>query len=291
MGIRKHFEQGPSNEDLKLQDLSLEQDKEIFFIDLDTELTDQDWENIDQHLTDLRVKKKWIPFIDSACMTKFITPPDKDFQLDLDESELKELEENITEELEREDYDVFFGLSMAFPELIERFQLREKFGDKIWESYRHEFSEAINASATNPKLWSDVARVTIKIKASFPEKFKSLELPPDLFENIKKHAQQALQDKDILNLKEELISIKILFPSQGTDLFRNQQIWKLLNADFQETKKDKKENMYALIGDCVGLKILLAERVEFTRNGLNTVGKIQQDFKSEKKPRPERKNF
>ncbi len=48
MGIRKHFERKPSDEDLKLQDLSLEQEKttpELKF-DPETEITELAWQGM-----------------------------------------------------------------------------------------------------------------------------------------------------------------------------------------------------------------------------------------------------
>ncbi len=85
MGIRKHFENKPSDEDLKLQDLSLEQEEtkpELQF-DPETEITESDWQAMKDELESYRQYNRWWNFANQA-MCLNILFPDRTAELNLD---------------------------------------------------------------------------------------------------------------------------------------------------------------------------------------------------------------
>ncbi len=83
MGIRKHFEKKPES-DLKLQDLSLEQEetKELKF-DPETEISKTDWQAMKNELESDRQDNDWWAFAHQAMRLKILFP-DKASELDLD---------------------------------------------------------------------------------------------------------------------------------------------------------------------------------------------------------------
>lgn len=74
MGIRKHFERKPPDEDLKLQDLSLkkEQEKPELPFDPETEITDTDWQGMLDQLEEYRKKNEWWKFANQAMCMKIL---------------------------------------------------------------------------------------------------------------------------------------------------------------------------------------------------------------------------
>ena len=84
MGIRKHFEKKSPDEDLKLQDLAVEQETtpELKF-DPEIEITESDWQGILGLLNALRKLNRWLDFAQQAMYIK-ILQPDKAADLNID---------------------------------------------------------------------------------------------------------------------------------------------------------------------------------------------------------------
>ncbi len=239
MGIRKHFEKKPPDEDLKLQDLALEQGEsrpELKF-DPGTAISETDWQNTKNELESFRHENRWWVFATRAMCLKILFP-DKTAELDLDPA--------------------WQGMKDAL------------------ESYRQ---------ADN---WWNFANQAMQLKILFPDKTAELDLNDLAWQGMKNKLEYYRQGSWHA-FADQAMNLKILFPDRTAELDLNDSAWQGMK---EELESDRRNNNWGdFTSQATELKILAANEVKVTDQGLEITMRPLESFKSEKKPRPERKNF
>ncbi len=85
------------------------------------------------------------------------------------------------------------------------------------------------------------------------------------------------------------MNLKILFPDKIAELGLNDSTWQGMKDKLDSFRQDN--NWWGFVNQAIRLKILAADKVEVADQGLEITMLPPESFKSEKKPRPERKNF
>ena len=84
------------------------------------------------------------------------------------------------------------------------------------------------------------------------------------------------------------MSIKILAPDKSSQLNIDNQAWQGMK---QELEQDRNGKWWRFTDLAMAMKILAADKAEITDQGLEITMLPPESFKSEKKPRPERRSF
>ena len=132
MGIRKHFEKKSPDQDLKLQDLSLEQEEspELKF-DPETEISKTDWQEMKGQLKSDRRNKNWQNFAYQAMSLKILFP-DRVSELDLDDSALQGMKDALESDRQAIDWwDQAMRLKILFPDKTAELGL-----DSAWQGMK-----------------------------------------------------------------------------------------------------------------------------------------------------------
>ena len=231
MGIRKHFEKKGEG-DLKLQDLSLEQEEsEKLKFDPETEISKTDWQGMKNELGSYHQNKNWLGFAYQAMHLKILFP-DKTADLDL---------------------------------------------DSAWQGMK-----GILESDRRNNNWWGFTKQAMRLKVLFPERVSELNLDVIAWQKMKDRLEKAL------NPSYQATYLKILFPNKMSDLNLN-PVWQKTETALEECREDNDWSNFANLA--MNLKILAADKVETTDQGLEITMLPPESFKSPKKPRPERKNF
>ncbi len=172
--------------------------------------------------------------------------------------------------------------------------------------------------------WWSFAYQAMSLKILFPNKASELNLNDSAWQGMT-NKLESYRDNDWWNFTNQAMRLKILFTDRVPELDLNDQAWKgmkgrleemmtssyqarslkiifpekmsglNLNPVWQKTEnaleKCRQNNDWQLFANlATNLKILAADKVEVTDQGLKITMPIP-DFKSEKKPRPERRQF
>ena len=238
MGIRKHFEKKP-DEDLKLQDLTLEQESapELKF-DPETEITEAAWQGMKDKLESHR-NNSWWSFAYQAMRLKILFP-----------SRTAELDLN----------------------------------DSAWQGMKGQLE-----SDRQDNNWWDFADQAMLLKVLFPERVSELDLNGSTWQGIKDQLEYYHQSNDWRDFIAQAKNLKILFPDRVSELNLNDSAWQGMKDALESCSQNT--NWWDFTGQAMNLKILAADKVETTDQGLKITMLPPESFKSEKKPRPERKQF
>ncbi len=265
MGIRKHFEKKP--DELKLQDLSLEtEEPEVLVFDPEEEVTKRDWEIICQDLTLNSVEGCLDEYAlsDSVVDHRPYSPP--------------------SERTVRKKYLELLGLLKIWSDRFLDFELTDE-----------EIHEAENSD--------------LIFRQDITERLKSMskEEKQELRENIEKLSDNP-RDWGIPIGEHKIITyynlhyLKIYAPEVIKDTEIPIRASNFFIQEFKEALKDIRQekrkhisryalgNIERLFKAGFVLKILAAKKAEMTDHGLKLTMPTP-DFKQQKKPRPERKQF
>ena len=127
------------------------------------------------------------------------------------------------------------------------------------------------------------------LKILFPDKMVELNLD-SAWQGMKDNLESSRRNDYWLDFASKAMRLKILFPDRVTELDLNDSAWQGMRDEL-ESYRDNNE-WWRFANQAMYLKILAADKVEVTDQGLElTMPSPEESFKSEKKPRPERKNF
>ncbi len=284
MGIREHFEKKGEG-DLKLQDLGLdiEESEELFF-DVDREVTEDDKKRMVEQLTKMVDGVYWGEHKDSggifeinlrAAVHLAIVSSDalKDFkERDYFWSNGRIFMENS---LEREDVSGFLEvascLRILFPKGFSKLDLH---GRDVMEMHGD---------------WSIKAIYDFLIAFPDDRDYFLESLNQDyVFDNGMKEIKK-LRDKNWRDFAVSLSRLRIIFPERFDEIDLNNRDWQGMKEEL-EISRDRESALrfFRLAGY---MKILAAEKVEITDKGLEITMSEGEDFRQEKKSRPERRQF
>ena len=278
MGIRKHFEKKP-NEDLKLQDLTLEQEKtpELKF-DPETEITEADWQGMKQVLEVKRRNRKIWSFTFLTMVMKILRPVKFD-ELNIDDQAWRGMKENL--ETNR-NYDWrTFNSQAANMKILQPERFSELgINDQSWQNMK----EALEALQD----YNYFAVQAVDMKILQPNKFSELSIDDKVWQKMKAQLEIDRNEGNWGRFTELAKSMKILQPKRFSELRISNQSWREMR---KELELERKNNWWNFAHQAMDMKILAADKVKVTDQGLEITMPPPESFKSEKKPRPERKNF
>ncbi len=292
MGIRKHFEKKPPDENLKLQDLTLEQGEtkpELKF-DPETEVTESDWQALEHQLEKYRARGSFWGFVEQAMLLKIIRP-DKTVRLNIDDRLWQEERRNLKLQLEALQRDGNYALLWTFVERAMHMKILQpdkaadlSINDHVWRQIEGALKfeqEASNSLAFN-KYATD-----IKILQS--DKFtKSKIIDDQVWQRMRKELEEQRKNNNWWRFALDAMRMKILQPDKFAEVDIDDVAWQGMRRIFEaEWKNDR----WGFLQQAMCMKILAADKVEVTDQGLEITMLPPESFKSEKKPRPERKNF
>ena len=235
MGIRKHFEKKP-NEDLKLQDLTLEREEtkpELQF-DPETEITASDWQALEDY------RNSYEPGLLALAEDMKILKPDKAAQLNID--------------------------GLAWQRMKQKLEKDRKNG-----------------------LWSFFAEHATSMKILQPDKVAELKIDDPAWQGMKRELENERGRGIWRDFAFQATSMKILQPDKAAELNIDDQAWQGMKQQLERYRNEEEWPNFAYQAMC--MKILAADKVEVTDQGLEITMHPPESFKSEKKPRPERKQF
>ncbi len=128
----------------------------------------------------------------------------------------------------------------------------------------------------------------MSLKILFPDKASELNLD-SAWQGMKDQLESSRQDNDWGAFAYQAIHLKILFPNRKAELDLNDSAWQGMKQNLESNRRFN--NWWHFANQAMRLKILAADKVEITDQGLEITMLPPESFKSEKKPRPERKNF
>jgi len=314
MGIREHL--GKHEEgDLKLQDLEMEHSgtKEIMF-DPDKEISDDDWQAMSGVLAEYKEKKDWGNFFRVARYMKFLGR--RDFSLALSESEIESIKHNVNnlwptafeavqsrfekarslEELEVSIEmqrgaevkleDIMLDIMYAFPDLREEIGLSDQRLEQVLENKRKALAEE--------NFVSDAAMFVSVVD---PKGFEDLDFDQDkLFSVLEEHIEKELSydDDGVITahtLLAALEKLRMIFLQRKSKFFQDERIWNIFRKRLEYLrKKDDGKEWYMISKYAFCMTLMSVEKVEMTKNGLKLTQR-SEEFKQEKKSRPERRKF
>ncbi len=186
MGIRKHFEKKPPDENLKLQDLSLKQEEtpELKF-DPETEITESAWQGMKQKLENYR-NSDWWDFAALAMSMKILSP-DKSSELNIDDQAWQGMKQKL-ENYRNSNWRLFADQAMSMKILSPDKSSDLKIDNKAWQKMKQELE-----ANRNSNWWEDFAIQARRMKIMAADKIKvtdqGLEItmrPPESFKSEKK---------------------------------------------------------------------------------------------------------
>ncbi len=276
MGIRKHFEQKPSDEDLKLQDLSLEQDKfkEALF-DVDWEVFNQEWDSIKEALENTSTSAGFLIF---AANLKLLRP-DRFNELDVSKR-FSNVMESV--DLYRSDENKWQEGLFVFLRVLAYMKL--VFPDKeILTDDEYSFASNKLQYHRSEKNWQSFSDYALFLKILRPE----CEIA-GLDEEARVGVRESVRsDIGMGTFVECLGTFRLLFTDEKR-LNLKGNVEGDIERNFADLKGTRK--WYRLAEYARNLKILEAEQVEVADGGIKLI-MSKESFKAEKKPRPERKQF
>ncbi len=240
MGIRKHFEKKPSDEDLKLQDLSLEQEEvgpELKF-DPETEITESDWQGMMKQLREDRENNHWQNFVRQAMYMRILAPY-KASELNIDDVAWREIKQQLEEDRK-----------------------------SIWRGFAHQ---------------------AMSMKILQHDKFIELKIDDQAWQGMIRTLERYRNNGNWWAFADQANDMKILQPSKAVELNIDDQAWQGMKQQLEMLRRG--ESWLRFAHQAMYMKILAADKVEVTDQGLEITMLPPESFKSEKKPRPERKQF
>ncbi len=274
MGIRKHFESKP--DELKLQDLSLDvldiKEKHLS-TSADFEfgkLLTENWPNLKEKLEKYKTENKIIDFAELAYYLKIIYP-EKTASLNLNKSKNK-IEVAISMVVDNISLNLIMYYETLFPG-------QEIPGKKYYDDMTDDIKRQMSTFCDIETLKKARA-----LKSLFPEDFESLELDQEVRNAVEKDLKYWQKEKNWEKLAEHAALLKFLFPKLDFNIKLD-----TTGRYLEELASNNYWNDF--IYYAFNLVILAADKVEVTDQGLEITMLPPESFKSEKKPRPERRNF
>jgi len=278
MGIKEHFKEHP-DEDIKIHDFSVEAEEvEKLKFDAESEISGEVWRKLKDSLERCR-ENSWIGFDEKAFALKILFP-DRASELGLNDDAWQGM--NTKLEKERENNHLNFveqamRLKILFPERISELDLdsvQQIIEDEliIW---RHSDREVVIILALSSKI-------------IFPEKTLEFDFDDEDWREIKEKLEDYRDNEQWLLFAQQAMRLKILFPERISELGLDDKTWKIMKDLLKNYCKDKRWG--SITNLAMYLKVLAADEVKVTDQGLELVMR-KQDFKQERKPRPERREF
>lgn len=276
MGIRESLEKY-GEQDLNLKNLSLEQEEEQgsdFDIEKEAE---KYYEEMKNDLEECRRLNRWEAFLYIASDLKILFP-DKINEFGFDQTAWQEvirLTQGEGQNTSR--FLKFISLQkFLFPDYFKKNNLDE---EEIWQKQKRKLDRV------HQDNWTDFFHYNYDLKILFPNKNQNLVYNFD--DTDKKEIEDIF--KNIDNLKDliyETAYLKVVFPD--FDLKKigiNKKFWNSVKKGLREVSPFNKA---MILSRC---KILAAEEVRITDQGLELVMPEKKQFKPEKLQRPERREY
>ena len=288
MGIRKHFEKKPTDEDLKLQDLSFEDDRKEKrpLFDPEEEISNEVRQSLFNELERERRFPSWTLVLRDAARLKIVFP-ERTEELKLDKTTLESIKSVLPNQTELFEKHFDGGSAKSYIEYMSDLRLcypeEEYIADK---DVKRRLVRAIRTFTYVPGILAQIgADLRIWTRKSAEELGMSDSKWNDLKEMLEKNRTES-QWYDFLKLAANL---KILHPERYDELKVDLEAWKNMKELLERFIKTK--HWFVVLEIAFYLKVLAAEKINFTDQGMELVMEKSEDFKQTKKPRPERKNF
>ncbi len=290
MGIRKHFEK-KGERDLKLQDLSLDDERSESGFDIDKRLTEKDWKGFRSELSECVERGRWFGF---ARLAGDLVVLDRDriadFLEKIGDEELKKMKETYLSF----DWDV--GMDMRTSDrvyfkymvLLKRLFPDKDLGDLIpWKDVESVWKRGRDLlegfSRTDNYDPFEILVIARDLRILFPERFPIPDLVLDK-QKLKDYLDSE-KSRGMEHYANRLASLRIAFPEVYKEV-------NLIPADCRTmlARLDEQDRYFGFVDMAVNLKIIEADEVKITDKGLELIKK-KEDFRAEKKKRPVRRSF
>ena len=172
--------------------------------------------------------------------------------------------------------DLAMRLKILFPERTAELDIDEDAWQKInkslaslrkWKDWRNFFQEAVNA------------------KVLFPGKAAELNLDDQAWQEMTKGIERCRQLNDYRSVAEYAKYAKILFPEKGAELELNKEDWQKINQLLVRYREEKDGDDYREFTFLASMmKLLAAQKVEITDQGIECTMRPAGRAKKEKSP-------
>lgn len=277
--------------DLTVEEPEKETESSSAVFDPERDISNEDWQKWRDEFVGSMRKAEHIGdktnCLDSAVPLKILFP-ERSEELEIGEDTWRMLSEIYdTETRVEHTSDSLFKMKILFPEKFKDIKFNSPFDKIKWDSMAGELNRKREDVLKESYLTNPFTELAMKLKIIFPEKTNELGLDDDVAEKLKECIKGERDRNSWYNFLINASNFKILYPEKANEIN--------LDADFWEKAK------HALHTDCQGmnpsffaacLKILVADRVEITDEGLKFVMPEKKEKSSFVNPEmPEQRKF
>ena len=279
-----------NSERINIKDLTLEEPpkkKELPF-DPERDLTEEDKGNLKKELEENIINHSWVNALENMSAYNALFP-DEIESLILDDTAWLEIKRVINFFQSTKQYRDFNEMAvqakLAFPKQSKEIVL----DDTTYQESR----EYLGTCAAK-KLWWAFGQEAMKIKILFPEKSGSLLqveniTSNEIWDGMKKELERMI-DLGLRHFCQHAAAMKILFPYRISELSFDTAFWKQAHKELSDYRD--KEFWRGLFQEAVAMKLLAAEEINITDQGLEVImQKEKPEFKEETPPMPKTRKF
>ena len=274
----------PFNPDrINIHELTIEEPErraEVFF-DAEKDITKEDWKGMEGKLEEYRRENKWDKFSQQAMRMK-ILDPNQDLNIDL-------IARNGIREILEEDRKscVWNGFASQATEMKMLGIDQELNIDQVALQGTREMMEGHRQRMGRDRGWDSFSWMAMNLKIIDPT--QDLNLDQVAWHGMRDTLEKDRQQKSWADFSWGAVKIKILDPNQ--DLNLDQEAWQGMR-DYLEKQRENGDKWGNLSWQLANMKILVAEKVEVTENGIElTMPKKRESLGSDAPPIPEIKKF
>ena len=287
MGIRKHFEQQKEQEDLKLSEIGFEvtESKQPHF-DPERDITESDWQSLLEILERYTMYTSADVGYEFAKLASAMKVIDSQKEIIIDREAWERLMKKVPVTISA----LAVNMKILDPERFNKSDLQDP-------SFQKDMQE-LEGQRTPHTSWRLFAVKAVNIMILWPEKASELNIGQVEWQGMHAKLEEYRQKKEWKKFAIQAKNMKILDPKEFEGVRISKLDWEEMLNQLNQFRRDGfrrdsigTDGWHHFAELASALTILAAGKVEVTDNGLEISMQKAEDFKQQKKPRPERRAF